>query len=266
MALGAGLLLALILLAAFGAAGGAGPFALFAALASLVFAGAGGFIPLAGVASRSKHALLHPAVEALGFTHTEKDFDPPAYGALKDYRLFDGHDRATFEDRIDGPDFALCEAHLTKQVRTKNSTHTVTVFRGLIGRVAHPARILGQTVLARRALAGFAPPGMKRAGLGVAEFERLFALWTTDQVEARYLVTPLVMQRLLELETQFHGKKLRAAFADGHLYFALESSNLFEAGSVFAPLEDPARMKRLIGELASVRALTAALRALPAGR
>lgn len=248
---------------------GAGPVVIFAFAAIVIVALCVGGAPVMTVSRKAKRALLHPALSALGMRHQEKDFDPPALDALRGFSLLPGYDDSSFEDRIDGDGFALCEAHLTKQVKTKSGTTTVTKFRGLIGYIVHPAKALGQTVLARDM--GFfntlaAPRGMKRAGLVDSRFEKTFEVWTTDQVEARYLVTPVVMERLLELESKFHGKQLRAAFADGHLYFALESKNLFEVGSAFSSFEDPSRMQRLVEELASVHALVTSLRELPAGR
>jgi hypothetical protein len=245
-----------------------GPFGFMALLAILIMTAAVGFAPINAVSRKAKRALLHPTLAALGFRHEEKGFDPPALDALRGFSLLPGYDGSSFEDMIAGDGFALCEAHLTKQVKTKNGSTTVTKFRGLMGFLVHPAKVTGQTVLARdmgffNALA--APPGMKRAGLVDPGFEEAFEVWTTDQVEARYLLTPIVMERLLELEAKFHGKKLRAAFADGHLYFALESKNLFEVGSPFASFANPARMRRLIDELAAVRSLVLSLRALPAG-
>lgn len=243
------------------------------AIGALVFGG----IKLAAVSKKAKGALIHPAVTALGFRHRESGFQPPAFDMLREYRLLPGHEKAQFEDMIEGEahdadngggDFAICEAHLTVKVRTKNGSHDVTVFRGLIGRVTHPAKVLGQTVLQRDAgifNAMAAPSGMKRAGLGAPEFEKTFELFTTDQVEARYLVTPLVMQQLLALEAQFKGKKVRAAFAGGALVFALESRNLFEPGSPFSSFNNPKRMHSLIADLAAVRSLVLSLRGLKAG-
>jgi hypothetical protein len=241
---------------------------MFLAVAVLVATGATAAGVIMAVTSKAKRALLHPALAALGYTHQEKGFEAPGLGPLRSFSLLPGYDGSSFEDMIAGDGIALCEAHLTKTVKTKNGTTTVTKFRGLIGYVEHPAKVLGQTVLARDMgifNAMSAPAGMKRAGLVDSGFEKTFELWTTDQVEARYLVTPLVMERLLALEQKFHGKGLRAAFDGGQLYFALQSKNLFEVGSPFSSFEDPARMRRLIDELASVHALVTSLRTLPAG-
>src|SRR5690606_24551245 len=79
-----------------------------------------------------------------------------------------------------------------------------------------------------------------------------FEVWGTDQVEARYLLHPVMMERLLELETKLHGKRLRCAFEDGDCLVAVEGGNLFEPGDLFKPLVDPARARRIVNEISGV--------------
>jgi hypothetical protein len=84
------------------------------------------------------------------------------------------------------------------------------------------------------------------------KFERLFEVWGTDQTEARYLVHPVMMERLMELEAALHGKRIRCAFEGGDLLIAVEGGNLFEPGDLFKPLVDPARARRILDEIAGV--------------
>jgi hypothetical protein len=95
-------------------------------------------------------------------------------------------------------------------------------------------------------------PGMKRVGLEDPVFEKAFEVWGTDQVEARYLVHPAFMQRLLDLETRLKGSRLRCAFEQGDLIIAIEGGNLFEPGDLFKPLIDVTRAKRIVDEIGSV--------------
>ena len=81
---------------------------------------------------------------------------------------------------------------------------------------------------------------------------RLFSSATNDQVEARFLLTPDLMQRLINLEKVFHGSKLRCAFQDGELLIALEGGDLFEPGSLFTPLDNPERVRELLDDFAAI--------------
>jgi hypothetical protein len=94
--------------------------------------------------------------------------------------------------------------------------------------------------------------GLKRVGLEDPKFEKVFEVYGSDQVEARYLVHPVLMERLLDLEASFHGQKLRCAFEYGDLLIAVEGGNLFEPGDLFKPLPDPARARRIVEEIGKV--------------
>jgi hypothetical protein len=60
------------------------------------------------------------------------------------------------------------------------------------------------------------------------EFERVFAVHSSNQVEARYLLSTSMMERILRLSQR---GAVSLAFVDGHLYVALSShKNLFELG------------------------------------
>lgn len=52
------------------------------------------------------------------------------------------------------------------------------------------------------------------------EFERLFAVYSNDQVEARYLLTPSLMQRLIEFRNR-SGSSFRISFLAGNMILAM---------------------------------------------
>ncbi|MEQ8266029.1 MAG: DUF3137 domain-containing protein [Parvibaculum sp.] len=64
--------------------------------------------------------------------------------------------------------------------------------------------------------------GVARVRLENPDFEALFEVYSTDQVEARYLLTPRFMERVMDLRKRF-GHELRMAFGNGGLYLLLES-------------------------------------------
>lgn len=64
------------------------------------------------------------------------------------------------------------------------------------------------------------------------EFEKAFAVYADDPIEARYVITPGMMERLLNLRRRF-GSGLRAAFVDSCLFLAISSdNNFFELSSL----------------------------------
>lgn len=62
--------------------------------------------------------------------------------------------------------------------------------------------------------------GLKLAYMENPEFERAFAVYTSDQIEARYLLTPFIIQQLTELKQHLHNSDLHIAFRYGKIYIA----------------------------------------------
>src|SRR5262249_17869964 len=147
--------------------------------------------------------------------------------------------------------FTLYEAHLEEKHQTKNGTSYSTVFRGQVVRIAFPKKFLGTTVVRRdlgwfNFVNRFGNGNLQRVGLEDSKFERDFEVYGTDQVEARELVHPVFMERLLALEAHFDGKRLRCAFEGGDLLLAVEGRDRFELGSMFRPLADRDRVRIVV--------------------
>jgi len=70
------------------------------------------------------------------------------------------------------------------------------------------------------------------------EFEKNFAVYSTDQVEARYILSPALMQRILSLKLRFN-TKVALSFIGSHVYIAITiNKNLFEAPWLFSPVDN----------------------------
>lgn len=82
--------------------------------------------------------------------------------------------------------------------------------------------------------------GKKQINLEDTKFSKRFRVYSNDEVEARYLITPSFMERFLNLTTSFGSKKAKCAFYDNKVIFAISTrKNLFEFGSLFKPLDNP---------------------------
>lgn len=65
------------------------------------------------------------------------------------------------------------------------------------------------------------------------EFNKKFSVYTTDQIEARYILTTGLMERLNQLKQCFKSKYIRASFLDGKFIIAIQSEeDLFKLGSL----------------------------------
>lgn len=206
------------------------------------------------------HGLLDLIARKLGFSYSGKMSRPDYYARFRDLKLLPGHNREQWEDEVRGVHagsrFVFCEAHLQKVRSTGKSSSVRTVFHGQLFTIDYPKRFLGETILLRDmgpANALFRPGReFSRVGLASPAFEKAFEAWSTDQVEARDLLDPIVLERFQELERLFGGKKLRAAFADGKIYLAIETGDRLNIGTMFRPLHGTDRVETILAEFDAI--------------
>lgn len=219
--------------------------------------------PMGKLKRQSKALFVEPIARSFDLDFIADPGFVDTAGTLRAAGLIPRFDRSAFEDRLVGQrhgiDFEFFEAHLKqRRTETRNGrTHTkyVTVFRGQCLRFNFHKRFFGETLVTRDAgifnrFGG--RRGMDRAILEDPTFEKAFEVYTTDQVEARFILTPDLMQRLVDLEKVFKGKKLRCAFAGDEMLVAVEGEDLFEPGDLFRPMDDPARVRGVLEDFAVV--------------
>ena len=152
-------------------------------------------------------------------------------------------------------DYVIYEAHL-EVISTGKSRSTRTVFHGQIIRLHYPARFQGETVIRRdRMIANkLTRPrkGMKQVGMASPNFEKTYEVWSTDQVEARDLLDPIVLERFIELDRLYQGGNVQAAFIGEYLYLTIQNGNRMNFGSIFKPLAAPERISNILTEIAAI--------------
>lgn len=252
-------------------------FAVIATLVLVTMAYFFAFEPLRLVGVQAKERTLTTIAGELGCSYRAGGFAAVGMDQFRNLDLLPGADRESFEDEFTGAhhgcDFALYEGHLERRVKGKNGDSWRTLFRGQLICVAFPRKFLGATVVLRDA--GFFnflerwSTKLQRVGLVDASLEKAFEVYSSDQVEARYLIHPVFMERLLELETRFKGKRLRCGFIDGNLLVAVEGGDRFEIGSMFKRLDTIDRVDKVASDIAGVirlidTLLTSELSQLPA--
>lgn len=199
--------------------------------------------------------LLERVSSFFGFTYLRELSRPDFVSVFDRLQLLPSYNRQSWEDQVAGvrndTDFVLCEAHLRKVTHGKKR-RVKTVFHGQLLMLDYHKNFLGETVIKRDAgvFNRFMKPGaeFQRIGIVSSRFEKAFEAWSTDQVEARELLDPVVLERFEALDNLFDGAKFRAAFSEGRLYIALETGDKLNIGSMFKSLEDPTRFERIIKE------------------
>ncbi len=183
-------------------------------------------------------------------------------------RLFShGVDRYRGEDlvqgRIGSTDIRFSEVHAqykTTHTDGKGHTHTSwhTIFKGLFVIADFNKHFRGVTRVlpdvAERALGWF---GQKLQGafdvfergelvkLEDPEFEREFVVYADDQVEARYILTPALMRRLLDFKRRA-GRDVCFSFAGSSVHIAISTSrDMFEPDASRSFLDRAAMLAHL---------------------
>ena len=136
------------------------------------------------------------------------------------------------------------------------------VFNGLLAELAFPDRFPGTTVVAKdggplgNVLRDFVQArGLERVRLEDPEFESRYQVFGSDQISARALLTPAVMQRLMELDRHTQGDPPRLLAENGVLRVALskgKSEDLFEPPSIANPVGGSDMLLELSRDIGSV--------------
>ncbi len=69
------------------------------------------------------------------------------------------------------------------------------------------------------------------------EFEKLFAVFSSDQQEARYILSPSLMQKITSLKNKF-SNDVYLSFSKGSLYIGISHSKDFFAPNLFGNIDD----------------------------
>lgn len=153
--------------------------------------------------------------------------------------------------------YSVLEAKATRTEGSGKNRRTVTIFRGLIVRLDFNKNFLGHTVVVpdseSKILGGlFGEAETRRrkeiARLESVEFEKLFSVYCTDQQEARYILTPKLMELVMHTQVALSAP-LRLSFHDNSVFVTVpQSTNRFEI-SLFGSQVSP---ESVVGDLAEV--------------
>jgi hypothetical protein len=235
-------------------------------LATLAVAGLLGYLPLANVAKRAKVAILEALCSPLGVEYQIVRPDPPFFASCQTLRLLPQANDKAFQDFFrghrNGVEFELCQASL----HDGSGRDRHLVFNGQLISLSQARRLSSTTVVLRNAgwLSRFeCPPGLKPVGLEDPAFNKTYAVFGSDQVEAREILTPTFMRQLDELESAYAGSHIRCAFTETELVVVVEGPPPFEIGGMFSSLVDRARAERIARHLEQVFKLIDAFRSGP---
>ena len=181
---------------------------------------------------------------------------------MKPSKIVPKHTSYDSEDFFSGQYKAVTINFSEIKLTTKSGKTTKTVFKGLSILLSQGTkRFHGHTIMTQdKGKVGSwfkeKTSSFKRADLVDPEFEKLFDVFTTDQVEARYLIDPRIIENLKTLYNEYSGKQMMVAFYDDHVLILIGSDvNHFEPADITIPATDEASllaMKREIEGILSI--------------
>jgi hypothetical protein len=229
---------------------GAGDLKFWIIGAAMAAAGWWIYAPRAKAIKQTKEGINSALARALGLDYQHEV--EPAAGFLRaqSFKMVPSFQRSSFEDmwsgKIGNRLFTLHEAHLQQRRQSGKNSHYVTVFRGPVMTISCNRAFHGATLVERagkhKKYGFFGEKDMlevdgralQRVDMVHPDFEDEFTIYSTDRVEAHYLVHPTYVERMIALERAFSGKKIRTLFHQGELTVVLEAKNMFESGGMDA--------------------------------
>lgn len=182
-----------------------------------------------------KDEVLKPIVEAQfpGIVYEDRQYISKSM--FRASNLFTSPDRFRGEDlfsgKLEATAFTFSEVHAeekhTRRDKDGNTkTSYSTIFRGLFLIADFNKEIQNETYVYSSGGKWFSR--FRRVRLEDPVFEDRFNVYSDDQVEARYVLTPKIMSRIVELEDRF-GANLYLSFRGSQVYIAIsESYDMFE--------------------------------------
>jgi len=177
-------------------------------------------------------------------------YSPEQYISETDYLksgLFvEKPDRYKGDDYVEGlhgkTTFVFSELHTERRVSSGKNTHYQTIFKGLFFIADFNKHFSGRTYVwsernpqinfLTKLFSSFAW-NLEKVKLESKEFEDRFIVYSTDQVESRYILSPSFMERAVRLQ-RLMGDGVSLSFIDTNIYVAVPiREELFEP-SVFS--------------------------------
>jgi len=164
---------------------------------------------------------------------------------LKKFRIIPRFDEEVSDDYIKtnykNVTIELYETRLNQVNSGSDDDSTHIIFKGIFVILSMNKNFKGSTIVLKDAgsivnwLKNVATD-LKNVKLEDPKFEKEFEVYSSDQVEARYLLTTSFMERLLKLKSEFGGYGIKASFFQNQLLLMIEyHQDLFQVASIMKP-------------------------------
>ena len=172
------------------------------------------------------------AYQQIGCTYQSPGQMPSALNFLRSHNVLMA-DSGRFMTRgsVLGPAYGDQIFHLCDVTAAPSEGKTeLSCFEGVVLSLSHHTSFLGRTIIRRDrgALNPARIQELKRVGFASSIFEDLFEAYSDDQVEARALITPDFMERMIALDQHFLGRNIQVAFIHNQIQNCLDIDDRFD--------------------------------------
>lgn len=207
----------------------------------------------------------------------DSQFIPDRHHSLTDYyesMLYTINvDRESGENYVSGKfdktelSFSYLHTEYKKVTHTKNGTRTTwhTIFQGVFLCADSNKHFAGKTLIlpdtAEKYLGGFGKWLQRQAGNPAGEmvymenrsFEKEFVVYSTDPVEARYLITPKIQEEITAIKKSLR-TDFRLSFINEHIFITISRDSIFQLKPSMS-FTDPATLKYYLKDILGLLSL-----------
>ncbi len=167
-------------------------------------------------------------------------------------RLFPYYNRFYCDDYLKGTyndvDLEIAELTLKKITHSGKKVRVYLIFKGIFIKYKSMKKFNGYTVITKDSLKiGHNP---NHVHLEDPEFEKIFDVTGSDQIESRYLITPSFMRRLVELSKKYGN--IVVSFEYGYINIGISSSRKHPGIPLFKSVYNIAYYRGIILEIVDV--------------
>ena len=225
---------------------------------ALVIAGAVGisYLIVKTYKDKAKKIVLPKLISYIGKFEIVEDTDKKVN--FRDYlealNLISDFNRYYYDDYLIGTykdvKLDIIEVDLKKESGSGKRRSCTTIFKGLFIKFKSFKKFEGCTVIKRESLK--IGRSKEQVVLEDPVFEKHFDVKSTDQIEARYLITPAFMNRLLELNKRSIGQNLTMSFEHGFVNIAVSSSKDWFEVPILKPVTEISNYRAIVVDLLSI--------------
>lgn len=199
-----------------------------------------------------KNSIMRLLMKAFGDFHWTQQAQLSEY-EMAESLLFESFNNESYDDNFYGSyrgmNIAISEIELIR----KTGKNCYTVFDGLVIQLDMNKKFASHTIVLQNGLIKKNIMNLEQVKLEDPQFEKLFDVYSTDQVESRYLLTTAFMERFKDLIQVFKTKNIQCSFKNQKILIAIDvRRDLFKLGGLLRNVEDTKQYEELFNQISAI--------------